>query len=161
MSDDADLLSGGDDKSLPGYILSKPGLIEILDAERECARAYDDSVRRAVSLTPQAGGLSSGAQAILLSRAAEIYAESPFGYGLTNFYKWATTFTALPTLTKLSLRVKNTEIKTSEMAEIMAKAPDLYELRASVLDLWGFSGFKKKPATVSASAPDPSTGKQS
>lgn len=137
---------------IPGYILSKPGLLEIGKAEVFFAQRYMEMIAHGCAGLPQSLALPT------LKDAKEDVKLAQFAYGGSIFEVWALAKSSVPFLTLLSLQVKHGDKVDMNKVAAMYAEGDADAIAARTWDLWGYGPDKKKGAGVGAVPADPPTG---
>lgn len=151
MSDQVNTVDIGRADVIPGYILSKPGIKEIGEAEMEFARRYFTTIAAGIV------GLPDKLQREIVLDAKNDILYAQFASGGSVYRVWSLARSSLPLLTWLSLRVKHADMSLEKVAKLYVDG-DADKIAAATWEVWG---ILPPTATGSAAAApnDPATTK--
>jgi hypothetical protein len=148
MSNGADLAAVGDSTTIPGYVISRPRLLEDIEAEEIATQQYMKSVHdTTASFADRA--LADAA----VRQATESLLDKPFAKGNERFRRWATTGNGYSVIGWLSLRIKKADLTFVQAKQLLMDTPTAWR---SIYTAWGFPiepvrGKKKVAPETSAS----------
>lgn len=142
MSDQVNTVYVGRADVIPGYILSKPGIKEIGEAEQEFARRYLAMIGAGMA------GLSDKLQRDVALDAKNDILYAQFASGGSVYRVWSLARSSLPLLTWLSLRVKHADMSLEKVAKMYVDG-DADKMAAATWEVWGIL----PPAPPNGAAP--------
>lgn len=153
MSELSNLTGGSRSDLLPGFVLSKPGLVEWGECEQEFARKYVAMVASGLS------GLPADTRKEWIDGALAKIANGMLNWGREEFDRQAIATHNTPFLLYICLRVKHPEITRVSAATLLTPENQI-KVQEAVLRMCGYLPKEDEPKNIEAGEAK-STGKSS